>query len=93
MKNKNGYMNKSLHNDWQTPLNLYNKLNEEFKFDFDPCPLNYKIDGLNINWGASNFINPPYNNIKEWVIKCREEQLKGNLCVLLIYAKLCAILL
>lgn len=29
------------HSDnWATPDWLYNELNNEFKFDFDPCPLN-----------------------------------------------------
>ena len=37
--------------NWATPQWLYDKLNDEFDFDFDPCPLNSKIDGLNIKWG------------------------------------------
>ena len=24
--------------DWATPKDFYNKLHEEFIFDFDPCP-------------------------------------------------------
>lgn len=49
--------NRSLnHSDnWETPKEFYDKLNKEFKFDFDPCPLNHdlsKWDGLNINWGG-----------------------------------------
>ncbi len=36
MKNRN-----LKHSDnWGTPKEFYNKLNEEFNFDFDPCPLN-----------------------------------------------------
>ena len=45
--------------DWKTPDAFYNKLNEEFKFDFDPCPYQSDFDGLKIEWGQSNFINPP----------------------------------
>ena len=48
----------------KTPPELYNTLNNEFKFDFDPCPLNHNLnlwDGLEIEWGKSNFINPPYS--------------------------------
>ena len=29
------------HSDsWATPPSLYDELNAEFNFDFDPCPLN-----------------------------------------------------
>ena len=34
------------HDNWATPKEVYKQLNKEFHFDFDPCPLNYKIDGL-----------------------------------------------
>ena len=36
MKNRN--LNHS--DNWATPKEFYDKLNEEFNFDFDPCPLN-----------------------------------------------------
>ena len=32
----------------QTPKKFYDYLNEIFKFDFDPCPLNHTKDGLKI---------------------------------------------
>ena len=32
--------------NWQTPKWLYDELNEEFDFDFDPCPLNSTFNGL-----------------------------------------------
>lgn len=41
---------------------IYDELNKEF--DFDPCPLHHNIedwDGLKIEWGKVNFINPPYS--------------------------------
>jgi len=47
-----------VHSDnWATPPELYNLLNAEFNFDFDPCPLNAGIitpdkDGLLIEWGG-----------------------------------------
>jgi len=52
--------------NWETPKHFYDELNKEFEFDFDPCPLNDGIitpenDGLLIDWGESNFINPPYS--------------------------------
>ena len=62
MKNRN-----LEHSDnWATPKEFYNKLDQEFNFDFDPCPLNLGVitpenDGLLIEWGLSNFVNPPYS--------------------------------
>lgn len=52
--------------NWETPKYFYKELDDEFHFDFDPCPLNEGIitpdnDGLLIEWGESNFINPPYS--------------------------------
>lgn len=58
---------------WETPLGLLGKLDKEFKFDFDPCPIYNdlnKFDGLKCDWGKSNFINPPYSlNLKEAFVK------------------------
>lgn len=52
-----------------TPDYLYNLLNEEFDFDFDPCPLDGEVDGLSIDWGKTTFVNPPYSSIGGWVEK------------------------
>ena len=72
--------------DWATPQGLYRLLDNEFKFDFDPCPLHSDFDGLKIEWGSSNFINPPYSlKLKtEFVKKAIIESEKGKLCVLLL---------
>jgi len=74
------------HDNWATPKEVYDILNKEFEFDFDPCPLNYTIDGLTTNWGKSNFINPPYSRkLKEGFIKkAFEESKNGKLCVMLL---------
>jgi len=85
MKNRN--LNNS--DNWKTPKELYDKLNEEFNFDFDPCPYSEAeplFDGLSISWGKSNFINPPYSRkLKDaFVKKAIEESRKGKLCVLLL---------
>lgn len=49
---------------WETPHDLYAALNEEFGFDFDPCPLDGEEDGLTplfCQWrGKRVFCNPPY---------------------------------
>ena len=46
--------------DWKTPRALYQALDAEFCFDYDPCPVKPKIDGLENDWGNVNFVNPPY---------------------------------
>jgi site-specific DNA-methyltransferase (adenine-specific) len=87
MKNRN-----LPHSDnWSTPESFYKKLNEEFNFDHDPCPLTYDeieddTDGLLIEWGKRNFINPPYSRkLKEaFILKAIEESKKGKLCVMLL---------
>lgn len=76
-------------NDWATPAYLYNKLNEEFNFNFDPCPFLHdkkEWDGLLIDWGSRNFVNPPYS-LKEkvaFVEKAVSEANKKKLCVCLL---------
>lgn len=75
--------------DWQTPQWFYDKLEAEFNFDFDPCPINSTFDGLIIPWGKSNFINPPYNcrDKPRFIQKAFDEWLYcGKTCVLLIPA-------
>ena len=83
---KIGKVRKKIHDNWKTPIDFYNKLNDEFKFDFDPCPLNSDFNGLNIEWGKSNFINPPYSRkLKEaFIRKAYQESLSGKLCVMLL---------
>ena len=75
--------------DWGTPDYIYNELNKEFNFDFDPCPLQHNLEdwnGLEVEWGSCNFVNPPYSRkLKEaFVKKAIEESKKGKICVLLL---------
>lgn len=85
---------------WATPQDFFDKLNEEFHFDLDPCALpenakctkffTPKEDGLKQNWGGAKvFCNPPYGRkIGDWVRKCYEESQKSDtLCVMLIPAR------
>lgn len=75
--------------NYATPPEFYEELNKEFNFDFDPCPYNegeIANNGLEIEWGKSNFINPPYSQkLKErFILKGIEESKKGKVCVFLI---------
>ena len=71
--------------NWATPNEIYNHYMS--KGYFDPCPLNNDFDGLKIEWGNMNFVNPPYSKIKDFVIKAIEEHKKGKEIVLLIPAR------
>lgn len=82
---------------WATPQDFFDKLNEEFHFNLDPCatPENAKCknyftereDGLKQNWGGySVFCNPPYGRkTGDWVKKAYQEAQKpGTLVVCLL---------
>jgi len=84
-----GYMPKSKSDKWATPQKLYDELNNEFKFNFDPCPITWKegdLDGLSIDWGSSTFCNPPYSKVALWIKKAYDEWKKGKKVVMLINA-------
>ena len=74
--------------DWQTPKAVYQTLDAEFNFDFDPCPHDPKCDGLRRDWGISNYVNyvnPPYGRkIGKWCQKAYEQSRKGKVVVMLI---------
>lgn len=84
--NNKGLMS-SIKQDWKTPIQFYHKLDVEFNFDFDPCPENPKFDGLEIEWGKCNFVNPPYNQIKLWIEKGYNEWKLGKTIVFLVPAR------
>ena len=71
--------------DWQTPKAVYDTLDKEFHFDFDPCPHNPTFNGLTCEWGKSNFVNPPYGRqITDWIVKGCAQYLQGKTVVFLI---------
>ena len=86
---------------WATPQEFFDKLNEEFHFTLDPCAdeSNHKCekyftkeqDGLVQSWeGERVFCNPPYGReIIKWVQKCFIEVADGgcDLAVMLIPAR------
>jgi site-specific DNA-methyltransferase (adenine-specific) len=68
---------------WATPQDFFDKLNDEFHFDLDVCatPENAKCekyftkddDGLSQQWWGVVYCNPPYGReIGKWVKKCSE---------------------
>lgn len=61
-----------------TPQWLYDRLNKEFKFDHDPCPINPNFDGLASKWGRMNFVNPPFKTSLLWFKKAEREFKKHN---------------
>lgn len=79
----------SLRQTWNTPKETYRILNKEFNFNFDPCPVDPNFDGLNIEWGDRNFVNPPFKNISNWIKKGFYEWKKEKLVVFLIPSRTC----
>lgn len=80
---------------WATPQDFFDKLNQEFDFNLDPCalPENAKCskfftpaeNGLIQDWGAKVFCNPPYGRkIIDWVRKCYEESKKPDTTVVML---------
>jgi hypothetical protein len=47
---------------WLTPPQMYRELNEEFHFDYEPCPYPRaeEFNGITVPWGSSNYVNPPF---------------------------------
>lgn len=86
--------------DWETPQDLFDALDNEFHFGIDVCAsaenrkcMNFfdkNDDGLSKNWGGYGTIwcNPPYGRvISLWVRKAVEETSKGHTTVMLIPAR------
>ena len=71
----------------RTPKKIYDELDKEFNFDFDPCPNNPNFDGLLMAWKNSSFVNPPFSNQREWIKKAYQESLKNKICVMLLPAR------
>lgn len=83
-------------NEWATPQDFYDKLNQEFKFTLDPCATdnNHKCkkyytlsnDGLKQSWADETvFCNPPYGReLKKWVEKCYRENLENGIMIVML---------
>jgi hypothetical protein len=79
---------------WLTPPQVYRELDREFSFTFDPCPcpLPDGWNGLEIEWGKANYVNPPFRRddvmhgrgITDFVRKSIAELASGKLSVLIL---------
>lgn len=86
-------------NEWETPQDLFNKLNNFYHFTLDPCCTHENAkclkhytqedNGLIQSWqGEIVFCNPPYGrDIGKWVKKAYDEAMKGAKIVMLIPAR------
>ena len=94
----NNLMFSSKDQTWETPIEFFNKVNEEFKFDIDVCAVdetakcsNYytpEVDGLKQEWKGVCWMNPPYGRqIGKWIEKAYNESVKGATVVCLIPAR------
>lgn len=81
---------------WLMPRDKMKILMDEFHFDFDPCPFPRpeNFDGLEVDWGKSNWVNPPFTGMAKepgkrkigpmaWARKALSERDRGNLSVLI----------
>lgn len=81
--------------EWSTPQDLFDTLNDEFNFTLDPCATdgNHKVskyftietDGLKQSWSdESVFINPPHSKVKDWVEKAYVEHTVNKTTVVML---------
>ncbi|MDB0438420.1 adenine methyltransferase [Clostridioides difficile] len=90
-----GKLNKALFSSkkqtYETPQELFNKLNKCFKFDLDVCAshetakcdsyFTLETDGLIQKWEGNCWMNPPYSREQiKWINKAFEET-KNNYCI------------
>lgn len=86
--------------EWETPQEFFDELDEEFSFDLDPCATHKNAkcslyytktyNGLKASWSwaVSIFMNPPYGReIGRWVKKAYEESRSGCTVVCLLPAR------
>lgn len=78
---------------WLTPPDLMEKLQDEYAFDFDPCPYPKPegYNGLAVEWGQSSYVNPPFGSVMvdgkkkgptAWARKAIIESQKGKRVVM-----------
>lgn len=84
--------------EWGTPLDLFQRLDNEFGFELDVCAskdnakcerfFTKQEDGLNQEWSGVCWMNPPYGReIKYWMSKAVESWRSGATVVCLVPAR------
>jgi len=84
--------------DWETPPDLFNKLNEEFVFTLDVCAEQHNAkcqcwispqrDALKRMWIGTCLMNPPYGRqIGAWIAHAAEQAKYGATVVALLPAR------
>lgn len=80
---------------WNTPKDLFLKLNEEFNFDLDAAAneknktceifLDEEINSLTVDWHGKVFCNPPYSrNLHLWLQKAHQEISKNATVIVML---------
>lgn len=91
----NGYMKTAKCDTWETPQDLFHRLDVEFCFNLDVCAVKETAkceifytpedDAFKHNWNGVCWMNPPYGrDISKWLKKAYSESLNGNTIVCLI---------
>ena len=84
--------------EWSTPQDFFDRLNNEFHFDLDVCALPSSAkcnryfspddDGLTQKWSGVCWMNPPYGEvIGQWIEKARLSANDGTTVVCLVPAR------
>lgn len=96
-----GFTNKfsSIKQDRTTPINLFNKINQEFNFEFDLAAsqenalcskfFTQSDDGLKQKWNGVCWLNPPYGDksskMVDWIKKAyNDTQNNPNLVIVML---------
>ena len=88
----------SITQTWETPMNVFGPLNEEFHFTFDlaaseqntKCPewFDEEDDAMKQEWHGVCWLNPPYGSkghaLKDWVIKSHKESKRDDCLVVML---------
>ena len=94
--NKSKFQSKN--QEYATPIELFKVLDKEFHFTIDVCAdeINKKVrryysekeNALIQDWKGVCWMNPPYKDMKKWVVKAYEESVKhDSIVVCLIPAR------
>ena len=89
---------KSNKQEWKTPTDLYNKINNEFNFTFDLAAdstnakcikyFTFEDNALNQTWNGTCWLNPPYGRfdfkLEHWVKKAFYETEKDSCVVVML---------